>query len=621
MCGIAAVVGAVPSEAFCEAAVDSLHHRGPDDMGVWAEGDVWIGHTRLSIIDLSSAGRQPMVSPDGRYVFAYNGEIYNHPALRDFVGDRWQWRGTSDTEVLLALLSLEGPHCLHRVRGMFAFVLWDRQRRRLLAARDHFGIKPLYYERRTDTALFASELRTLVTLGGGREIDPDAVESFLLTGSVRQPASILRGVRAVKPAHYLELGENGLVERPYWRLPETHPTWRPREELVAELDDLLRDSVRMQLRADVPVATFLSGGIDSSLITAFAAEQLKGSLRTFSVGFEARDPAWDETAAAQLVAERYETQHQRIIVSRKEFEGTMDELPVVIDQPSVDGVNSYFVARAAAGEVKVALSGQGGDEFFGGYNTFQFASRLANLNSRIPRLPPVAARLGRVALRLPSRIQHNWYVLGVAGVLTRGDADVIDALSNPLFSPTEIGVSPAPLSGWSNGDLVNAISRRLIRGYLKNTLLRDMDAMSMSHSLEVRVPIVDHVLASFALSIPGPQKVTWGNPKSLLREIARRKLPAELLTRKKQGFVFPLAEWLRHPACRERIDDALTPAAVQAAGLVEPALVRRELSRMRRPLPGDIGWLRAQRVWGLYVLHQWHAHWRTLLGRSRPLAT
>jgi asparagine synthase (glutamine-hydrolysing) len=297
----------------------------------------------------------------------------------------------------------------------------------------------------------------------------------------------------------------------------------------------------------------------------------------------------------------------------------MEEVARAIDQPSVDGVNSYFVCGAAAPHVKVALSGQGGDELFAGYNVFQLASRLSAIDGRLPTPPRPLQWLGGLALRLPPRAQTNWYLLATAGVLTNGKV-LLEKIWNPLFGASELGCAPAPVPDVAgNGDLVNAISRRSIADYLKNTLLRDMDAMSMAHSLEVRVPIVDHVLAEFALSIPGRDKVSWGDSKSLLRAIARRRLPEGIDARRKFGFNLPLTDWLRRDACFLRLEEGLAPEVVAAAGLVSPGLVSRELARLRRPRPGDLGWLRGQRVWGLYVLHEWHAQWDAL--RRRPILT
>jgi asparagine synthase (glutamine-hydrolysing) len=403
---------------------------------------------------------------------------------------------------------------------------------------------------------------------------------------------------------------NSFTDRPFsgGGYRALRPIPRSEEELVEELDQLRHESVRLQLGSDVPVGVFLSGGIDSSLVTAYAATELS-EVHTFSVGFEAADPEWDETGHAAVAAEHLGTRHERVVVTPSDFAARIPELVRAIDQPSADGVNSYFVSGAAAPHVKVALSGQGGDELFAGYNIFRFASRLHELVERMPVLPG-AGRIGRKAGSLPASMQHNWYLRGIVGVLPHGDPTLLAAMANPLFGASEIGAAPMPTEPPANGDVVNAISTQLVGGYLANTLLRDTDAMSMSHSLEVRVPIVDPVLAEFALSIQGSQKVAWNNSKALLRAIARRRLPAELLDRPKQGFNFPLADWLRLPGCYRVVSEGLSPESVAEAGLVDPALVARELRRFRSPLPKKTLWLRAQRVWALYVLHEWHQSWR-----------
>jgi asparagine synthase (glutamine-hydrolysing) len=611
MCGIAFALGELPDEASSRVALASMAHRGPDDFSFLVDDGVWFGHTRLEILDLTEAASQPMCSPDGRYVLSYNGEIYNYRELRgELERAGWPLRGSGDTEVLLGQLALERERCLPRLRGMFAFALWDREERRLLAARDPLGIKPLLYAANGDCLVLASELRTLRALGVDGNISPRSVEDFLLTGSTQAPRTMIEGVGALNPGHLLRWVQGGLQVERWWEPSPREQVPDSVAELAEELDHRLAESVRIQLRSDVPVGSFLSGGIDSSLVTAYAAEAAEGRLRTFSVGFGDAGARWDETPAASLVAKRYSTEHSRIEIGRQEFVVQMEELPRAIDQPSVDGVNSWFICRAAAPHVTVCLSGQGGDELFGGYNVFRFASGIERLLARAPSPPAALARVGLASRRLPARLQHNWYLRGAAVAMARGDPGLAMELANPLFGPSEIGANRALEPGERNGDLVNELSLRLMQGYLPNTLLRDMDAMSMAHSLEVRVPIVDHRLAEFALAIPGSHKVSWQESKRPLREIARRRLPPELLSRPKQGFAFPLSEWLRHPDSMRILRATLAPTEVRDAGLVDPGLVRTELTRLERPRPGELAWLRAQRVWGLFVLHRWHRHWR-----------
>jgi len=619
MCGIAVVLGEAVEPARRQRVMRALAHRGPDDRGIFDEDGVFVAHTRLAILDLSEAGRQPMVSPDGRFVLAYNGELYNYVELREGLGPNvWPWRGTSDTEVLLALLTREGLRCLPRLRGMFAFALWDRMRRSLLLARDPFGIKPLYYSHRPHYSAAASELRALTVLGATEHIDPLAVEEFLLTGSVQGPRTIFEGVRALPPGCFVEICDGEAREDRYWELPAGTTHARKDEELLGELDELLRESVRMELRSDVPVGVFLSGGIDSSLIAAYAAEHLGADLRTFSVGFDAGQPGSDETPHAAVVADALGSRHERIVVTRSDFESNMETLARAIDQPSVDGVNSYFVSGAAANAVKVALSGQGGDELFAGYNIYQLASRASAWTARA-RLPLVDRAAAAVAVRLPARAQQNWYLRGALALAGRADPQLIHAMTNPLFGAGELHSLPSPPPSVPlDGDPVNDLSRIQIRSYLVNTLLRDMDAMSMSHSLEVRVPLIDTRIADFALGLPGGAKVTWGHAKAPLRALLRRRLPSEIVDRRKQGFNFPLSEWLRTPGCVRALREVLDPAAVADAGLVEPGLAQRELERLITPRRTDLSWHRAQRVWGLYVLHRWHEYWNELRRGGDP---
>ena len=609
MCGVAFASGDLPPPEQRDAAIASLAHRGPDRRRRHETEEVFLGHTRLSILDLSCAADQPMASPDGRYVLAYNGEIYNYIELGRHVERRgWQLRSRGDTEVLLALLVLEGSECVRWLRGMFAFVLWDSHQRTVLAARDPLGIKPLYYAHRRERTLIASELRTMRALGAPTTIDPHAVEDFLINGSVTAPRTMFSGVRALLPGCTLSVSEGKAVEQTYWRLSLSTPVIRSQDDVVDELDARLSEGIRQQLRADVPVGSFLSGGIDSSVISAYAAREISRPLLTFSIGFESRHSDWDETAYAKLVSERYATDHSRVVVTQPQFLAHMDNIVGSVDQPSVDGVNSYFISAAAASEVRVALSGQGGDELFAGYNIFQFARRLEALLDRLPRLPHKVQKLAMQFQRLPATLQYNWYGRAVMGYLSAGDPDLITAATKPLFGPAEIGAQlTASFSGpGAPRDLVNELSLRLIQGYLRNTLLRDMDAMSMAHSLEVRVPLVDHDLANFALSIPGDQKAAWGEAKRPLRALAKRMLPRELLERpKKQGFAFPMGEWLAHPTTLRRLNASLAPNAVREAGLVDERLVARELQRAQRSAGGEVHWLHAQRLWALFVLHEW----------------
>jgi len=612
MCGIAFRQGARLSADRRRAALSCLAHRGPDGEGVFEEPGLFVGHTRLKIVDLSAAADQPMLSPDGRYVLAYNGEIYNHADLRRTVARAgWTWRGHGDTESLLALLVVEGVQCLRKLRGMFAFVLWDREEESLLAARDPLGIKPLYYSHHDNVLSVASELQALAAMGVDTAVDQAAVTEFLLTGSVQHPRTMFARIRCLPPGHCLIVKDGQATERAYWRAPEPAEDVadnRSKDDLVDQLDGHLAESVKLHLNSDVPVGTFLSGGIDSSLITAYASD-FSSSLKTFSVGFETKAPErWDETSFARVVSDRYGTDHHDVVVTRCEFADAMEEIVRAIDQPSADGVNSYFVARAAAAEVKVALSGQGGDELFAGYNVFRVMARLQTTLQQTSRLPAAIRSLGERVVRLPAHLQQNWYVRAASTVLTGGDVPTLMATVGALFGPGEIGVSLAASdpAGRPDSDPVNAMCRHLLANYLPNTLLRDMDVMSMAHSLEVRVPLTDSVLAEFALGIGGEEKVTWQESKVLLREVARRRLPPALTERRKQGFTFPLCEWLQHPTCLEQVRDVLSADSVRTIGLVDPELASRELRRLGDRPAGRLDWLTAQRVWALYVLHQWH---------------
>jgi asparagine synthase (glutamine-hydrolysing) len=573
MCGIAAVFSYARRSAPADLA--RLHRscgrmqcRGPDDMGIWIRNDqrVALGHQRLAIIDPSPRGAQPMRSDDRRYVISFNGEIYNFRELRRGLEARGhRFRSGSDTEVLLQLYEERGADLVHDLRGMFAFAIWDEVRGGMLLARDHFGIKPLYYADDGASITVASEVKALLA-GGGIDTSPEPAghAGFFLWGCVPEPYTLYRGIRALPAGTTMWIDADGVhPPRPFADLGQMLAQ-REREgrELDARgaddaLHDALLDSVRHHLIADVDVGMFLSSGRDSTVLAALTAEAGQRP-RTVTLGFaEFRGTLNDETGLAEQVARQYGAEHQTVWVTREDFRAELPALLSRMDQPTTDGVNTYFVARAAASiGLKVALSGLGGDELFGGYPGFQAIPRLVSVVGRIPGSRPLGRAL-RVAIApaLGERVSPKY-----AGLLeygsSYGDAYLLRrALYMPWELPTVLDPELAR-EGWNALHACSAltttaahphtgfrkVSALSASHYMRNQLLRDADWASMSHSLEVRTPLVDWKLWEAVSSMTVGRRPLG---KDALAGTARPPLPLEVQQRPKTGFSVPLHEWMR----------------------------------------------------------------------------
>ena len=605
ICGIATARGAVDPGRLAAMSA-TLVHRGPDSDGAFAEGPVGLAARRLAIIDLQT-GDQPISNEDGRITVVQNGELYNYRELRHELersGHRFSTSG--DTEVLVHLYEEHGERFPDRLRGMFAVALWDSERRRLLLARDRYGIKPLYYREADGELAFGSELRALPR----GEIDLDALEAFLAFNSVPGPLTIFRDVRKLQPGHVL-VWESGRSEVTRYARPAPVPASEARDdeeaELVEELRARMRDSVRAHLVSDVSVGVLLSGGIDSSLLAALAAEELSEPLRTFSIGFEER--SFDELGDARLVAQRYDTNHRELVL-RPDAALLLPALAEAFDEPFADSsaLPTYLVSQLAAEDVKVALSGEGGDELFGGYYTYaadllvQRAGWTAPLlRPLVERLPTSSARASfdyrakrfvRAAHLPPLERHHGWKEIfspDARAALTgrRGDFDPVDLL-RARFAETE---GAEPLARLQDVDLGT---------YLVDDLLAKTDRASMAHSLEARVPFLDPVVTNFAFALPTRHKVRGFRKKVLLRKAAAPLVPPELLGRRKRGFSIPAAAWLRgelEPFAR----DTLSPDTLQRQGFFRPETVTRLIDDHvagREDL--------SRQLWGLLAFTLWH---------------
>ena len=537
-----------------------LRHRGPNSSGEWTspDGCLWLGHTRLAIVDLSERGAQPMRDERTGNVIIFNGEIYNHLELRAELSHTWpHWHGTSDTETLLAAYAAWREGLLGRVRGMFAFVIHDADEGSLFAARDRLGIKPLYFTEAPEGWQMASETRLLPATGSP---DKSAVSRYLQTGACPDEELLPAPVRALPAGSWLRVLHDGTAEiRSYW--PETKSFRTALDNPAQKVRTLLERSVREHLLADVPVACFLSGGIDSSILTALAAGLMAQPLQTFSVGFA--HSALDESAIAAEVARRYATTHTRVELSDGEARALVEEAVGKLDLPSVDALNSFIVCSAAARSgIKVALSGLGGDELFGGYPSFHDVPRLRRL------------------ARLPFQLHRQFGFLGPRAArlaeLPDGDATALALwrrrlCTDALLCEAGLPLTPPPLvEELDLPDDFSRVSWAELRGYMKNMLLRDADAMSMAVSLELRVPFLDHELVEYVLGLPAVEKQRGGEAKALLVRSCADLLPPSVYQRPKQGFGLPMRVWMRGPL-RSFVQDGLATAAT----VLPKALLRR----------------------------------------------
>ncbi len=606
----------------------ALAHRGPDDRGTWIDADAGLAfaHTRLAIVDLSPAGAQPMVSACGRYVLSYNGEIYNAPELKtDLEARGLNFRGHSDTEVLLegcAAWSVEAT--ASRVIGMFAFSLWDRRDRVLSLVRDRIGIKPLYWGMQDGRLLFASELGALECLPDfRREIEPDAVASYLRFGYVPAPLSIYRGIGKLAPGAILTIGPDGIPhESRFWTLEDAVAKGRANAldvddaEAVSQLDTLLGDAVSRRLVADVPVGAFLSGGIDSSTVAALMRRTSTGVVRTFSIGFD--DPAFDEARYAKDVAAHLGTEHTEMRVTPEDALGVIPELATIYDEPFADSsqIPTALLSRLTRQHVTVALSGDGGDELFAGYNRHR-AARLLSL---------VPGGAGRAAGRLLGMVGPAFWDRASASAPKRfrlsQPADKIGKLAAALrVGPDEAYRSavsqwddparvmrqgrerPGLMDDPSVAALVPDPTSRMqyldARTYLPDDILTKVDRATMAVGLEGRVPILDHRVVEFAWRLPLRFRLRGGETKWILRRVLDRYVPRHLVERPKSGFGIPLADWLRGPL-HPWAEETLSAARLKSGGLLEPAPIRAAWDA-HVSCRAD----HAHRLWSVLMLQDW----------------
>ncbi|MGH9796954.1 MAG: asparagine synthase (glutamine-hydrolyzing) [Candidatus Polarisedimenticolia bacterium] len=618
MCGIAGIVGFEPREPVDGTRLvrmrDTLRHRGPDGEGLWTEGPVGLAHRRLAIVDLAG-GAQPMSNEDGSIWIVCNGEIYNHVDLRSRLRARGhRFRTGSDTESIVHLYEEEGEGCVERLRGMFAFALWDRERGRLLLARDRLGIKPLYYARTDRELLFASEIKAILAAGTIRaELEDAVLPEFLATRLVAGEATFFRGIRKLLPARTLSWSAaGGIRQRRYWSLPfDLRATAAPLEVEAREVRARLESAVRIHLMSDVPLGLFLSGGLDSSGLAALMAKA-GGPLRTFSVGFD--EPGASELPYARMVAEAVGAAHHEVVVSPGEF---FDALPRLVwheDEPIAfaSSVPLYFVACLARDHVKVVLTGEGADELFLGYNRYRVTAWNERLGSAYDRLLPAAVRGGlrRAARALPRtlrRYSDRTFLALPPGPRSRffeNFAVFPELLQRRLLARPELLAARDPYAdalrrfAQAPGGILERMSHVDLQGHLVELLMKQ-DQMSMAASIESRVPFLDHEFVEHVVATPGRYKLRGLRTKAVLRRALQDLVPRAVLARRKMGFPVPVGRWLRGPF-RKVVEDLVLGPRALARGLFEPAALRR-LVREHDAGAADHG----DRLWSLLNLELW----------------
>lgn len=631
------------AQAVLQRMARAIAHRGPDDSGMWTsmQDGVGLGHRRLSVVDLSAAGHQPMESAGGRFVMVYNGEIYNHLVLRSQLegqGVAPRWRGHSDSETLVAGFDAWGVRgTLQRARGMFALAVWDRERRALVLARDRMGEKPLYYGRQGGDFLFGSELKALKehpSFAG--ETDRGALRLFMRYGYLPMPFSIYDGIFKLPPGSLLTVS----AEQPqpqveaYWSVVRTqvdgagHRFAGTEAQAVDRLDELLREVIAEQVIADVPVGAFLSGGIDSSLVVALMQAQASQPTRTFTIGFG--ESAYNEAHHAKAVAAHLRTEHTELYVSDRDARDVIARLPQLYDEPFADSsqIPTYLLSALTRSRVTVSLSGDGGDELFGGYQRYALAAGLWDKLSRLPAglrrvagaglgsLSPAVwdASLGR-AMRLAggrfAQVHVGDKVHKLAGVMVSGSPDdLYRRMMTHWDDPAQVvvgGLEPATALGSALPDIeaLAPAERMMVRDmltYLPDDILVKVDRAGMGVSLESRIPFLDHRVVEFAASLPLSMKLGQGRSKRVLHDLLLRYVPRALVDRPKMGFGVPIDSWLRGPL-RDWAEDLLDERRMRDEGLLHPAPIQ---IKWREHLSGRRNWQNP--LWTVLMFQAWQRH-------------
>lgn len=618
MCGICGQLSFNPNRSVdrleLEAMCASLRHRGPDDQGVYQRGSIGLGATRLSIIDLET-GHQPLSNETGTIWGTLNGEIYNYRELRaGLLGRGHEFATHGDTEVLVHLYEEYGDDFVTHLHGMFAIAIWDEPRRRLLLARDRLGIKPLFYAEHDEHLVWASEIKALLHADLPRRVDPVALHDYLSFDYVPGPRTMFEGIHKLPAGHLLTWAGATRLRR-YWDVPRQQraPSHNV-EELSAQLRGLLEDAVRENMVSDVPVGAFLSGGLDSSVVVALMARISAEPIRTFSVGFQER--SYNELPYARQVAEQYGTRHHEVVVEPR-IEHVIHAIVDHFDEPFADSsaVATYYVSEVARRHVKVAMSGDGGDEIFGGYTIYQ-ADRLAHLYRRLPRFLGEGA-IPRLVRRLPASERKMSWDLKLRRFVDHARRDPLAAHGSWRIIFTEemkellytdrattrhdsLALLRSHFDAYLGDDLLNRFMYVDTKVSLVDDMLTKVDRMSMANSLEVRVPLLDHRIVEWMSQVPSSLKVRRLNLKYLFKRVARDLLPPGIVDRRKAGFHVPIPGWIKQEL-RPLIDEQLGEATLMRQGVFDPAYVAHLLAQHRAGRENY-----SRNIWGLLMFGLWY---------------
>ena len=614
MCGIAGIFGMKDMRVAAKTVqrmTDSIAHRGPDDQGTYADDYVALGHARLSIIDISTAGHQPMKSSDGSLEIIYNGEFYNYIDVRKKISD-YRFNTKTDTEVILAAYHKWGKDCVKHINGMFAIALWDKSKKELFIARDRLGIKPLYYYKSNGQLLFASEIRSLLDSGlVPKKINRNVISEYFTYQTVHAPQTIIEDVMMLMPGHYMVISRDDIQIEKYWDLITDH-THLDKDisytEICSDVRTLLEQAVERRLMSDVPFGAFLSGGIDSSAIVGLMSNVLDSPVKTFNISFD--ESEFGEAKFAKLIANKFKTEHHELLLRPNDFLNLLPDALNAIDHPSGDGPNSYVVSKVTRENgITMALSGLGGDELFAGYPIFNrtldvmkqkwfwslpvsIRKSMGNVINKL--IPGVSGRKLKQLIEMEAPTVESIYPIS----RQTNSPDDIAKLVNTKSHPDKVELLLADALKSSNElAVLSKVSIAEIATYMQNILLRDTDQMSMASALEVRVPFLDHKLVEYALGIPDKyKKPTF--PKKLLVESLGDLLPNEIVHRKKMGFSFPWQHWIKNELqsfCDERIQSLAHREFINESYLKD---------KWQRFLKGDPA-VRWPEIWTCVVLENW----------------
>lgn len=625
MCGLIGVISQseVRKDApFLQKACDAIRHRGPDDQGLEVFDRAIVGFRRLSIIDLSANGHQPMPDVSGRYRITFNGEIYNFQDLRDdLIRKGYEFKSRTDTETILNGYIEYGAGIVARLEGMFSFIIYDSHAHEFFAARDRLGKKPLLIWKRNDSYFLFSELKQILEIPGfNKAVNFRAIRNYFSYGAVSNPDTIYDNVSTLPPASYLTIKNGQLEIKRYWHVEQSTDRLTSYEDARANVRELTEKAVRKRLISDVPLGAFLSGGVDSTIIVGLMRKFSNSTLKTFSIQYKDANETFDESYYAELVAKKFETEHAAILIDADGVANELDKIIWHIDQPSCDAINTYFVSMSARRGVTVALSGVGADELFAGYSTFKFADAVNRWKKSTGESGSWSEAVTRLFYKLPLNVSSSWKLRGgfsllgafptiadryklIKNIYYPGDLDSL--LSHDQFAHHR-SKDPVDLFFQGNGSDIQKISAAEINHYLVNTLLRDSDVMGMAHSLEIRAPFVDHHLVEFASTLPDVYKIRKGTSKVIFKDAFSDILPPQVVHRKKMGFAFPLAIWLKSGKLREIMEDCLSHETVKRRGWLNPAEVelhKRRFLKQSSATPNS--YQLYQRVWTILVLELW----------------